>query len=265
MSVMRSLSSLKRILVREVPASVHFIRNGPGWLVRHLPEPYFSPPKPVDADRIEARASETERMGAKPLWAGYAAVPNYPRAAPDSKRRSDQVRSPALAGRLFAWLAAERAPATIVEFGTAFGVSGMYWLAGLKLNSRGRLLTFEPNVEWASIAEANLASISRAFDLVTGTFEERIDSTLLPGQRIDIAFVDAIHTSAFVFRQFEILLPRMTAGGLVLFDDIDFSADMQSCWHTIARDPGVVASATFGRRLGIVELGSSASSLAVYA
>jgi predicted O-methyltransferase YrrM len=264
MKVMRSLSSLKRILVGETPDSVRFVCGGSGWLVRNLPEPHFSPPKLVDADWIEARASETERMGAKPLWAGYAAVPNYSRAAADSKRRSDQVRSPALAGRLFAWLARERAATIIVEFGTAFGVSGMYWLAGLKGNRRGRLLTFEPNAVWVEIARANLASISDQFDLVTGTFEECIDLTLRPGQRIDIAFVDAIHTSAFVFRQFDILISRMAPGGLILFDDINFSDDMASCWHAISRDPRIVASATIGRRLGIVELGLAADRYAVH-
>ncbi|MCI0428972.1 MAG: class I SAM-dependent methyltransferase [Rhodospirillales bacterium] len=252
MNVVRRLLSLKP--AGDASSSVHFVHAGSGWLMHNLREPRFSPPKPIDADRIEARAVATERMGAKPLWEGYAAVTNYPRATAESRRRSDEVRSSSSAGRLFAWLAAHRVAPLIVEFGTAFGVSGMYWLAGLKRDPKGRLLTFEPNALWAEIARENLAAISPQFDLVTGTFEECIDSSLLPGQRIDIAFVDAIHTSECVLREFEILLPRMTAGGLILFDDIGFSADMESCWHAIARDPRVVASATFGGRLGIVEL-----------
>ena len=258
MNVMRRLSSLKRALVGDAPNAVLFVRDGSGWLVRNLPRPRFTPPTPIDAPRIEARAAETERLGARPLWTGYAAVPNYPKATTDSTRRSNQVRSPAVAGHFYAWLAAERAASIIVEFGTAFGVSGMYWLAGLKGNSGGRLLTFEPNADWAGLARANLASISDAFELVTGTFEECIDATLPLDQRIDIAFVDAIHTTEFVSRQFEILVPRMAPGGLMLFDDIDFSEDMRSCWHAIARDRRVVASATIGRRLGIVELGATA-------
>lgn len=264
MNLMRRFSPPKGVVAKNTPNFVHYRREGEGWLVRNLPESHLILPKPIDADRIEARAAATERMGAKPLWEGYAAVPNYPRSTADSMRRSDEVRSSISAGRLFAWLAAQRTATLIVEFGTAFGISGMYWLAGLKHDPEGRLLTFEPNALWAEIARENLAAISRQFNLVTGTFEENIDSTLRPGQRIDIAFVDAIHTSAFVLRQFDILLPRMTPGGLMLFDDIDFSGDMESCWHAIALDPRVVASATFGRRLGIVELGSTAGSLAVH-
>ncbi len=254
MNLVRRFSPLKNVLSKDTPDSVRYVRSGNGWLMRNLPGPSLSLPKPIDADRIEARASETERMGAMPLWKGYASVPDYPRATTGSARRSDQVRSTALAGYLFAWLAAERDASIVVEFGTAFGVSGMYWLAGLKRSRHGRLLTFEPNAVWADIARANLASISQDFDLVTGTFEEYIDSTLKPGERIDIAFVDAIHTSAFVFHQFDILMPRMTPGGLILFDDISFSEDMMSCWSAISRDPRIVASATIGRRLGIVEL-----------
>jgi hypothetical protein len=53
----------------------------------------------------------------------------------------------------------------------------------------------------------------------------------------------------------EIFVRRMTARGLILFDDIDFSDDMASCWRTKSHDPRIAASATVGRRLGIVELG----------
>jgi predicted O-methyltransferase YrrM len=257
------LSSLIRILVGDTSSSVRFVRDGPGWLRRNLPKGQFLAPTPIEADRIEALAFETELAGAKPLWEGYAAVPDYPRPTAGSKRRSGQVRSPASAGHLFAWLAAERAATIIVEFGTAFGVSGMYWLAGLKGNSEGRLLTFEPNAVWAEIARANLASISDQFDLVIGTFEECIDSTLRLGQRIDIAFVDAIHTSAFVFRQFQVLMPRMKPDGLILFDDINFSDDMASCWRAISHEPCIVASATIGQRLGIVELDQTADDASI--
>jgi predicted O-methyltransferase YrrM len=256
MRALQNLSLLRSFGGRTAAIPINFIQDGPGWLTRNLPA-RFSPPKPIDAELIEARAAETQALGAKALWNGYEAVRDYPRATSGSARSSDQVRSTASAGRLYAWLAAERAASTIVEFGTAFGVSGMYWLAGLKSNGTGRLLTFEPNETWAEIARGNLAAVNEKFDLVVGTFEDNIARMLKPGGRIDIAFVDAIHTSEFVFRQFAILLPLMQPGGLVLFDDIDFSDDMASCWQEVARDPRIVASATVDKRLGIVELGTA--------
>lgn len=203
---------------------------------------------------IEELASKTEALGAKPLWHGYKDVSNYPRTTTNTARSSNEVRSTAQAGRFFTWLAMKRCASTIVEFGTAFGISGMYWLAGLEKRRHGRLLTFEPNLIWAEIARQNLSRISDRFDLTVGTFEDNIDVTLRPGDRIDIAFVDAIHTGNFVSRQFEILVPRMQAGGLILLDDVNFSADMATCWQMLARDRRIHASATLDGRLGIAEL-----------
>lgn len=254
MDLMRPLTSIRRLVAGEASNSVRFLRKQPGWLRDNLPTPRFSPPELIHGKQIEERAATTERLGPQPLWEGYAHVSGYPRPTLDNARSSGQVRSSAAAGRLFAWLARQRAATTIVEFGTAFGVSGMYWLAGLGSTPGGRLLTFEPNVIWADIARANLASVSDQFVLVKGTFEASVGSVLAPDQRIDIAFVDAIHTSEFVLRQFDILLPKMAPGGLILFDDIDFSADMAACWNSVAQHPRVLASAAFGRRLGIVEL-----------
>jgi len=95
-------------------------------------------------------------------------------------------------------LVQKRKPEIIVEFGTAFGVSGMYFLAGLNLNKKGKLLTFDPNTVWAKLAKDNLSKISDRFKLTNGTFEDNIDNVLPEGQHIDIAFIDAIHTKEFV-------------------------------------------------------------------
>ena len=83
----------------------------------------------------------------------------------------------------------------MVEFGTAFGVSGMYWLSGLESNNFGELLTFDPNEVWAEIARKNLSGISNRFQLVNGTFEDNIDAYLGSDRQIDMAFIDVIHTS----------------------------------------------------------------------
>lgn len=112
-------------------------------------------------------------------------------------------------GNLFANLVKKRKPSVIVEFGTAFGVSGMYWIAGLEANNYGELLTFEPNKVWAEIARKNLSAIGSRFQLVIGTFEENIDLYLGHDRRIDIAFIDAIHTSEFVIPQFKLVIDRL--------------------------------------------------------
>ncbi|AFL75864.1 O-methyltransferase [Thiocystis violascens] len=203
---------------------------------------------------IEQRAKVTQQSGEHPLWEGYADLDDYPWPVQRGvTRTSEQVRTSRLLGSFFTWLVTVRKPDVVVEFGTAFGVSGMYWLAGLEKNNAGKLLTFEPNAIWAKLAEKNLLTISSRFQLTNGTFEENISAKLGDNEKIDIAFIDAIHTSKFVFSQFEIVCNYLSKNGIIVFDGIGFSTDMRECWSTITLDPRVVTAIEV-QGTGIVEI-----------
>ena len=64
-------------------------------------------------------ARTTNSLGAQKLDDAYGEVGGV--------RLPDDVRSSADLGDLYAWLVQERRPTTVVEFGSAFGVSGMYF------------------------------------------------------------------------------------------------------------------------------------------
>jgi predicted O-methyltransferase YrrM len=130
----------------------------------------------------------------------------------------------------------------------------MYWLAGLERAGSGRLVTFDPNPAWAEIAHDNLAAVGGRFTSVVGTFEAEAARELGAGRSIDLAFVDAVHTSDVVLRQFEDVARRAKPGAIVVFDDINFSADMRFAWTKLANDPRVAGAATFGARVGMLEL-----------
>jgi predicted O-methyltransferase YrrM len=104
------------------------------------------------------------------------------------------------------------------------------------------------------LAKENLKKISTRFILTIGTFEDNIDHVLPNDSTIDMAFIDAIHTSAFVLPQMEIVLKKSKSGTIILFDDINFSEDMLSCWKRIAADTRFIATATIGERVGIAEV-----------
>lgn len=247
------LQRLKRAIRHSRPrssVSIQFDKTGDGWLVQNL-APRLDLPNPPEASVIEARARATNQEGPVPLWDGYRHVENYPRDT-NGVRTSEEVRSTAIMGRFYSWVVTARRPSVIVEFGTAFGVSGMYWLAGLNAAGNGTLFTFEPNQAWATLARENLKAISDRYRLTVGTFEDNA-AAVLDGIAVDIAFIDAIHTSEFVFSQFAILKQYLRPGALVLFDDIDFSSDMRLCWSSIATAPEVAASARIDKRVGIVE------------
>lgn len=225
--------------------------KSPSVLVGMIGGAVLHPPPTQSEQLIGNRIRKTDVVGSLPLWPEYQQTADY-RSELGSTRAPSQVSIGPDTGRFFADLVRATRPDLCVEFGTAFGVSGMYWLAGLEDIGHGRLLTFEPNEVWAEIAKNNLAAVSKRFELVVGTFEENIASHIRQDERIGIAFIDAIHTCEFVSAQFEIVIKYLAPGGIVVIDDIGFSRDMQECWKRIARDPRVLASATLGR-LGVLE------------
>jgi len=216
-----------------------------GWLGAHLPESEFISTAFHRELAIEQRAAQTERLGEFPLHEIYGQS--------GATRKPDTVRSPVALGRLYRWLVVNRRPEVVVEFGTAFGISGMFWLAGLEENGCGELLTFEINEEWRRIAASNLSTIGSRFNSIAGAFEDKVDE-VLENRKIDLAFIDAVHTSAWVLPQFERVMHRIKPGGLVAFDDIDFSDDMRDAWKTMASDPRGAAAVVVHGRVGLFEV-----------
>ncbi len=224
------------------------VKVAEGWLSRHR----FKKIEKLDDGHVQERVRQTKLIGKMPLWEGYKSVENYPRSTSGS-RTPNQVSTGRRMGRVFAWLAQQKSADTVVEFGSAFGVSGMYWLLGLEAAESGLLQSFEANEVWADVAEENLSSISPRYNLTRGLFEERAPEVLC-AYGVDIAFVDGIHTSGFIHSQFQILLNYMKPSGLILFDDIGFSDDMRAGWKAIAQSDLVHASGEIRGMVGIVEI-----------
>ena len=239
------LKALRRVLRRssDTHLELQWLRRG-GWLGGRLTGVVPAAPRKRD---IERAAGTTNELGAQKLAAEYGEA--------GGTRTPDVVRSSSAAGDLYAWLIRERRPAIVVEFGAAFGVSGMYFAAALEAVQAGHLYSFEINSGWADVAERNIRSISTRFTLTRGAFEDTV-AAVVPGP-IDLALVDGIHTYEFVMRQFEILKPRMPHGGIIVFDDIDFAkpgARMREAWQAIAVRDDVSAAVEVRGRLGLVEL-----------
>jgi predicted O-methyltransferase YrrM len=229
------------------------MRRVPGGLTAALPR-FAIIPRPAPKERlIRARVSETQKAGPLPLWSGYENLVGYPRPARNSSRTALEVSVRPTFGRLLARLVETIRPTTVVEFGTAFGVSGMYWLAALETNGHGRLVTFEPNDAWIDLAVANLSAVGSRFTAVRGTFEDHVAEHIDRGD-IDLAFIDAIHTGEFVHAQFHIVKEYAHPGAIVVLDDIGFSADMRRCWEDLAHDQRTRASARVGHGVGMIEL-----------
>lgn len=226
----------------------------PSWLSSRFQDGEFPLETFSTCGRIEELAAAAEAAGRMPLWSGYrSAYAGSKRSINEESRTSNQVRTRQSSGLFYYRLVRDLLPTTIVEIGTAFGVSGMYWLAALEDNDKGRLLTFDPNDTWRAIAISNLAAIGTRFTSFLGTFEEHFHEALTPNTTVDLAFVDGIHTSAFVLPQVRMLREKMGAGAILILDDIRFSKDMYRCWSDLATAESARASIEVGGRVGIIE------------
>ncbi len=224
------------------------------WLQKFFQQDLNALPSPPLSSKIEDLALKASMLGEMPLWEGFEKLEDYPFPVKNATRNANQVRVDKQVGDLFYNLTIAKKPARIVEIGTAFGVSGMYWLSGITANGSGTLLTFDPNAVWAKVAVSNLSMISPNYVSTVATFEDTHGQILKKGDVIDMAFIDAIHQSGIVNNQFKLISQYCAPGSLVLFDDINFSFDMWDCWEKIAKSPQVKASCSIARRIGIAEL-----------
>lgn len=232
---------------------VRWIReNSNTWLWQQIERYVGKPKQAIYSSRIEMLAEETDKLGPQPLWEGYG---RNNVAGPT--RMPGGVRTSRDMGNLYTYLVQQLHPNIVVEFGTAFGVSGMYFLAGIESNQKGRLLTFEPNDVWRELAIHNLSQISDKFESIAGTFEENIEVALPQGQGIDLAFIDAIHTKEFVIPQLEIVITKSSDHAIIILDDINFSDSMKECWEEVSVDNRFSCSVALGSRVGILELKKS--------
>lgn len=215
----------------------------------HIKSALENSPSSAKSASIEALAEQTNALGPQPLWSGYG---ENNIAGPT--RMPNGVRTTFAMGNFYANLITSSKPEVIVEFGTAFGVSSMYFLAGIESNGRGHLYTFEPNEIWQKQAVKNMTAVSNNFTSVLGTFEENVDRTLPQDKKIDLAFIDAIHTSKFVNSQLNLVAERSHPGAIIILDDINFSDDMRDCWSSISVDPRFATTVSIGKRVGIVEV-----------
>ena len=122
-------------------------------------------------------------------------------------------------GRLLYLLARSVGAASIVEFGTSFGISTMHLAAALRDNGGGRLVTTEFEPSKVMKARANLADAGLA-DLVEFREGDAVETlaTNLP-ERVDLVLLDG--AKSLYADILDLLERRLRPGALVIADDAD--------------------------------------------
>jgi predicted O-methyltransferase YrrM len=169
------------------------------------------------------------------------------------------ISIPPLWGLLLMRLARELRPHSAIELGTGFGISAAYVTAALELDGRGRLTSFEGAERWAAIAQHGATDLGlHRLEIRLGALSQTLDSALPDLAPVDFAFVDAEHTKEATVRYFDTMLPHLSDGAVVVFDDIAFDKPMWEAWVEIREHRRVALALSLGK-MGIVSVAARAS------
>jgi predicted O-methyltransferase YrrM len=165
---------------------------------------------------------------------------------------------PRIWGRFLMRLVRELRPASCIEMGSGFGISGAYQAAALELNGSGELLALDQEPSLASIATRTWAALGleRRITLELGPIGRTLEGAASRAAPVHYAFIDAEHTEQATVRNFEMLLPHLAPGAVVVVDDIKVDQGMDRAWTRIAEQDAVSAAVGL-RRVGVVVVDAS--------
>jgi predicted O-methyltransferase YrrM len=141
-------------------------------------------------------------------------------------------------GQLLFRIANYYQPVTMIELGTSLGLSAAYLAAG---NQAAKLITFEGAGAVAAVARENFSALSITnIETIEGNFDATLAPVLKKLDGIDLAFVDGNHRKEPTLQYFEQLLQKTNRPAILIFDDIHWSKEMETAWHTIKNHPEVL-------------------------
>jgi hypothetical protein len=148
-------------------------------------------------------------------------------------------------------------PGTVIELGTNTGLSGCYFLSSKNVKE---LITIEGSPDLCQIAQSNLIQFGSNFKIINCLFDDAITQMEAEGRRFQYAFIDGQHEKKATIHYMERLIPLLTEGAVLIFDDIYWSEDMNDAWIQIKGDPRFDLCIDFGWR-GICRLSAKSMNI----
>jgi predicted O-methyltransferase YrrM len=128
-------------------------------------------------------------------------------------------------------------PTYCIELGTNVGISALYQASAL---SEGYLFTLEGSTACVEIANYNIERAGlQNIQVVPGEFDVMLPKVLEKLPRIDFVFFDGNHSMDATLKYFEMCKKKAHNNTIFIFDDINWSMEMQECWEIIKRDKDV--------------------------
>lgn len=166
---------------------------------------------------------------------------------------------------LFLHLCAEACEArTILELGACVGVSGAYLASS---RSCRRFITLEGSEALAAVSKPVIDTVADHATMIVGPFEDGLTRAcaLLADEQasVDFVYFDGHHDGAATLHYLQRLLPSLSRGALLMFDDIRLYSEMWGAWQRLEAMPGVAVAVNVGR-FGILEWHGGNTSAARY-
>jgi predicted O-methyltransferase YrrM len=154
---------------------------------------------------------------------------------------------------------------SILEIGTGYGISA---IAMAKAQSIPNLITIEVSEPQITIARRELAAAfpNGGVRQIAGNKSEILPRLVSDGHSFDFVFHDGGHTGDAYVRDYELILPMLAAGALVVIDDIRWdesperrrrtTGSNRTCyegWLDVVADSSVTTALEFGN-VGVLRI-----------
>ena len=134
-------------------------------------------------------------------------------------------------------LSKQLAPDSILELGTATGVSGAYMAKG---NTSAKLISLEGSSSLAELSKKEWGNLNITNgEIIAGEFNQNLDFAINQLKPIDLAYIDGNHQEKPTLEYFEKVLDFGSENLTVIFDDIYWSEGMTKAWEKIKAHPRV--------------------------
>lgn len=142
-------------------------------------------------------------------------------------------------GQLLFRLVQHFRPETILELGTSLGITTMYLSEG---NPKAKVITVEGCPQTLAAAQENFSRYgARNIETVNGNFDVVLAGIAQQNDPLGLVFFDGNHRKAPTLEYFNTCLRHSHNNSVFIFDDINWSEEMQEAWKEIKRHPSVTA------------------------
>lgn len=193
---------------------------------------------PEAFDRIEAHRrtlkQSTEKLVVQDFGAGSAYGTRTERTVGSIARHA--AKSPRLAQLLYR-IAGQYGCRQVLELGSSLGISTAYLASAPCVE---RVLTIEGASAIAAKAREGFEKLGLSnITLLEGNFDLVLPDALQRMPQPDLVFIDGNHREEPTIRYFQQCLPHVRDETIMIFDDIHWSAEMESAWSAIKAHPQV--------------------------